>query len=148
MNSTKLNDVRDRFPASLAAVPACKRRVADPDWFPVADVYDAGDEYLFEFDLPGPKREQIQIRLDRDALLLVGTQMSPPPGGMSLRDKRPVGASVRRLVLPPDSCGDEIYATLQEGVLQLHVPKNTPRTENEESHTIQSEEPDYDHKPN
>lgn len=148
MNSTKLNDGRDRFPASLAAVPACQRPDADPDWYPAMDVDDPGNEYLFEFDLPGLNRAQIQISMDRDALLLVGTQMSPPPGGMSLREKRPVGASVRRLVLPPDSCGDEIYATLQEGVLQLHVPKNTPRTENEESHTIQSEEPDYDHKPN
>ncbi len=145
MNSTKLNDGRDRFLASLTAVPACQRPDADTDWFPAMDVCDAGNEYLFEFDLPGLNRAQIQISMDRDALLLVGTRMSPQPSAMSLRDERPVGAFVRRLVLPPDSCGDEIYATLQEGVLQLHVPKDTSYKEKEESHTIQSEEPDYEY---
>jgi HSP20 family molecular chaperone IbpA len=64
---------------------------------------------------------------------------------MCLRVERPVGAFVRRLVLPPDSCGDEIYGILQEGVLKLHVPKNTPRKEKGESRTIQSEEPDHEY---
>jgi HSP20 family protein len=109
------------------------------------DFCDAGNEYLFEFDLPGLNRARIQISMDRDALLLVGTRMSPQPGGRSLRDERPVGAFVRRLVLPPYSCGDEIYATIQEGVLQLHIPKGTPYKEKGDSHTIQSEEPDYEY---
>ena len=148
MNAKKNQLDLDSYAESLNTVPACKRRVADTDWFPAVDVYDAGSEYLFEFDLPGLKREQIQISMERDALLLVGTRMSPQPGGMSLRVERPVGTFVRRLVLPPDSCGDEIYGILQEGVLKLHVPKNTPRKEKGESRTIQSEEPhqEYTHR--
>ena len=137
----------DSYAESLNTVPACKRRVADTDWFPAVDVYDAGNEYLFEFDLPGLKREQIQISMERDALLLVGTRMSPQPGGMSLRVERPVGAFVRRLVLPPDSCGDEIYAILQDGVLELHVPRKLPPDENGKSNIIPFEEPHYEHTP-
>jgi HSP20 family molecular chaperone IbpA len=145
MNAKKAQLGLDSCAESLTTAPACKRRVADTDWFPAVDVYDAGNEYLFEFDLPGLKREQIQISMERDALLLVGTRLSPQPGGTSLRVERPVGAFVRRLVLPPDSCSDEIYATLQEGILQLHLPKNNPHKENEESRTNQSEKPDHEY---
>jgi HSP20 family protein len=133
----------DSCAESLNTMPACKRRVADADWFPAVGVYDAGNEYLFEFDLPGLKREQIQISMDRDALLLVGTRTSPQPGRIGLRVERPVGASVRRLALPPNSCGDEMYATLQEGVLTLHVPKNAPDEDRQESPSY-SDEPDYE----
>jgi HSP20 family protein len=147
MNAKKTKLDLDSYAESLNTVPASKRRVADTDWFPAVDVYDAGDEYLFEFDLPGLKREQIEISLDRDALLLVGTRMSPPPGGMSLRVERPVGAFVRRLVLPSDSRGDEIYAVLQDGVLELHVPRKLPPDENGKSNISPFEEPHYEHTP-
>jgi HSP20 family protein len=143
MNANNRQRDLGSYAEPLNKVPACKRRDDDADWFPAVDVSDAGAEYLFEFDLPGLAREEVQIRLDGDALLLVGTRMSSPSGGTSLRVERPVGAFVRRLALPPDSSSDEIYVTLQEGVLKLHVPKNTPRKEKEESAT-HYEEPDYE----
>jgi hypothetical protein len=52
---------------------------------------------------------------------------------------------VRRLVLPPDSCGDEIHATLQQVVLQLQVLKDTPHKDSKESEHMQSEEADNEH---
>ena len=73
MNIQESNADRDLFRASLNAVPACQQHMADTDWFPAVDVSDTGEEYLLEFDLPGLKREQVQISLDGDALLLVGT---------------------------------------------------------------------------
>jgi HSP20 family protein len=143
MNAKHLHPDLRSYMESLDTVPVCKRRVADTDWFPAVDVSDAGDEYLFEFDLPGLGREEIQISLDEDALFVVGTRMSSQPGGKSLRVERPVGAFVRRLVLPPDSSSDALFATLHEGVLKLHVPKNTPDKVKEEP-TIHSQEPDYE----
>ena len=147
MNAKTLQLDLDSYAESLSAVPVARWRVADTDWFPAVDVYDAGNEYLFEFDLPGLKQEQIQISMDRDALLLVGTRMAPQPGGMSLRVERPVGAFVRRLVLPADACGGEIHALLQDGVLELHVPRKLPPDENGKSIIIPFEEPHYEHTP-
>lgn len=143
MNSKRLHpDVRS-YAESLDTVPVCKRRVADTDWFPAVDVSDAGDEYLFAFDLPVLAREEIQISLDGDALFLVGTRTSSQSGGKNLRVERPVGAFVRRLVLPPDSSSDAMFATLHAGVLKLHVPKDTPHKEKEEP-TINSKKPVYE----
>ena len=147
MNARKANDDRSPFLASLNAVPVCKRRVADTDWFPAVDVSDTGEEYLFEFDLPGLKLGDIQISRDDAALYLNGERKTLRFGGRSLRAERPAGVFVRRLVLPADACGDEIHAILQDGVLELHVPRKLPPDENGKSNIIPFEEPHYEHTP-
>jgi HSP20 family protein len=147
MNPQESNADRDLFRASLHAVPAGQQRVADTDWFPAVDVSDTGVEYLFEFDFPGLKLQDIQISRDDTALYLNGERKTLRYGGKSLRAERPAGTFVRRLVLPADACGDEIHAILQDGVLELHVPRKLPPDENGKSNIIPFEEPHYEHTP-
>lgn len=141
----KPTDQPNPFHAPLNLVPGCRRRAADPDWSEAVDMSDAGDEYLLEFDLPDLAREEIEISLDGDALFLLGRRLSPRTDGRSVRVERPVGAFACRLVLPPDSRSDALYATLQEGVLQLHVPKLPSHKETDNSRTTRSDEPDYEY---
>jgi HSP20 family protein len=147
MNTPKSNADRDLFRASLNGVPACQRRVADRDWFPAVDVSDTGEEYLFEFDLPGLKLEDIQISRDDAALYLNGERKTRQCGGESLRVERPAGTFERRLVLPADAYSEEIHALLQDGVLELHVPRKLPPVENGKSNIIPFEELHYEHTP-
>jgi HSP20 family molecular chaperone IbpA len=147
MNTRESNADRDLFRASLNAVPACQQRVADTDWFPAVDVSDTGEEYLFEFDFPGLKLENIQISRDDAALYLNGEGKTLRSGGQSLRAERPAGVFERRLVLPADACSDEIHAILQDGVLELHVPRKLPPDENGKSNIIPFEETHYEHAP-
>jgi len=147
MNAPKSKDDRSPFLAALNAVPACRQRVADTDWFPAVDVSDTGEEYLFEFDFPGLKLEDIQISRDDAALYLNGERKTLRYGAISLRAERPAGVFVRRLVLPADACGDEIHALLQDGVLELHVPRKLPPDENGKSNIIPFEESHYEHTP-
>jgi HSP20 family protein len=111
------------------------------------DLSDTGEEYLFEFDLSGLKLEAIQISRDDTALYLNGERKTLRYGGKSLRAERPAGVFVRRLVMPADACGDEIHAILQNGVLELHVPRKLPPDENGKSTIIPFEEPHYEHTP-
>jgi len=147
MNTPESNADRDLFRAVLNAVPACQQRVADTDWFPAVDVSDTGEEYLFEFDFPGLKLEDIQISRDDAALYLNGERKTLRFGANSLRAERPAGVFMRRLVLPADACGDEIHALLQDGVLELHVPRKLPPDENGKSNIIPFEESHYEHTP-
>ena len=147
MNTRKSHIDRSRFLASLNAVPVCRRRVADTDWFPAVDVSETGEAYLFEFDFPGLKLQDIQISRDDTALYLNGERKTRRCGGKSLRAERPAGTFMRRLVLPADACGDEIHAILQDGVLELHVPRKLPPKENGKSNIIPFEEPHYEHTP-
>ncbi len=90
------------------------------------DVSDQGEEYLYEFDQHGLTEEEIHISRNGYALYLTGVRTTPIQVGNGLRTERPNGAFVQRLVLPPDSCINEIQATLQDGVLQVHVPRKAP----------------------
>jgi HSP20 family protein len=145
MNTPESNADRDLFRASLNAVSVCQQRMADTDWFPAVDVSDTGEEYLFEFDLPGLKLEDIQISRDDAALYLNGERKTRRCGGESLRVERPAGTFVRRLVLPADAYSEEIHASLQDGVLELHVPRKLPPVENGKSNIIPFEELNYEH---
>jgi len=145
MNTPESSADRDLFRASLNAVPACRQRMSDTDWFPAVDASDTGKDYLFEFDFPGLKLEDIQISRDDAALYLNGERKTLRYGGKSLRVERPAGIFARRLVLPADACGDEIHAILQDGVLELHVPRKLPPDENGKSIITSFEEPHYEH---
>ena len=147
MNTQPSNADRDQFRASLNAVPACRQRMAETDWFPAVDVSDTREEYLFECDFPGLKLEDIRISRDGAALYLNGERKTLRHGRKSLRAERPAGVFVRRLLLPADACGDEIHAILQDGVLELHVRRKLPPDENGKSNNIPFEEPHYEHAP-
>jgi HSP20 family molecular chaperone IbpA len=147
MKTQESDTDQDLFRASLNAVPACQQRVANTDWFPAVDVSDTGEEYLFEFDLPGLKLVDIRISRDDAALHLNGARKTLGRGGQSLRAERPAGTFARQLFLPADACCAEIHAILQDGVLELHVPRKLPPDKNGKSNIIPFEEPDYEHTP-
>jgi HSP20 family protein len=145
MNTQESNAGRDLFRASLNAVPAWQQRMADTDWFPAVHVSDTGEEYLLEFYLPGLKLEDIQISQDDSALDLNADPKTLRFGGKSLRCERPAGTFFRRLVLPTNAGSDEIHARLQDGVLELQVPRKMPPDENGKSNIRPFEEPHYEH---
>jgi len=145
MNAQEFNADRDLFLASLNAVPACQQCMADTDWFPAVDVTETDGGYLFEFDLPGLTRREIQTRLKGNALYLAGLRTTLRHGGKSLRVERPAGAFVRQIALPPDSRGTEIRVTLQDGVLHLHVPKKVQPNAHHETQSAPVEKQEYEH---
>lgn len=116
------NNSRNPFVASLNAVPACQMRDEDTDWFPAVDVTEAGQEYVFEVDLPGLKPEEIQVRADPEGLFISGQRVPRQQGGKRLRVERPSGAFVRQLPWPPNTTG-EILGSSCDGVLELRIPK-------------------------
>ena len=125
MKTTNISNNKNLFIASLNAVPAYQRRDGDTDWFPAVDVTETEQEYVFDVDLPGLKPEEIQLRVRSDGLFNNGQRLTRHQGGERLRVERPSGAFVRRLLLPPDACG-EIRAIFGEGILELRVPRARP----------------------
>jgi len=110
----------------------------------VLDAFDNGNEYLLEFDLHGLTREEIHISRHGEALFLTGVRTAQSHGENFPGVERPNGAFVQRLVLPPDSCLNEIRATFQDGTLHVHVPKKPAQDGNEKSQTGFLEEPGYE----
>ena len=74
-------------------------------------------------DLPGVKREEIDLRVDREGLTLEGERPRPKADG-GIRLERPSGRfrrSFRIAGIPIDPSGAE--ATYRDGVLRIVIPK-------------------------
>jgi len=94
-------------------------------WAPTMDVYEQGGNLVVKADLPGVKKDDINIELDRDSLVLRGQRQSENEVREDnyYRLERSAGSFYRRLPLPEGIKADQIKASFNEGVLEVRLPK-------------------------
>jgi HSP20 family protein len=92
-------------------------------WAPSVDVEEQDDAYVIEAELPGVKREDVDIELVGKELTISGDIKERERAGILRRRTRRVGRFEYRLVLPSDVDGDKVDAKLDHGVLTVRVPK-------------------------
>ena len=90
------------------------------------DVRDTGDAYLVEADLPGVKKEDIQVDIDGDRLTVSarrgGTQEERAQDGSYIRCERSFGSFSRSFDISGVQA-ERISAAYDNGVLTLTMPK-------------------------
>jgi HSP20 family protein len=91
--------------------------------YPALNVWDAGDAYMTEAELPGVRPEDLEVTALGDELTIKGQRRSAAEGGTLYRQERGAGEFVRRMVLPGEIAADKIEATLHDGVLTIKLPK-------------------------
>jgi len=95
-----------------------------PSSAPAVDVYENADELLLLADMPGVKKENIGIHLDKGQLTLEGTKSdSIDPAQLLLREYREVDFR-RSFSLPNGIDTQKVSAELANGVLRVHLPKS------------------------
>ncbi|WP_369394437.1 Hsp20/alpha crystallin family protein [Streptomyces sp. CG1] len=92
-------------------------------WSPLADFSETDDAYLIEVDLPGVKREDIDIEMTDRELVISGEIKERERTGTMRRAMRRTGRFEYRTMLPGEISTEEIDATLRDGVLTVKVPK-------------------------
>jgi len=92
---------------------------------PLADVEETDDAYVVELELPGVKKNDIEISLSGRRLLVSGERKEKERVGVLRRRTRSVGRFQYEVLLPGDVDGDAVTASLDEGVLTVRVPKST-----------------------
>jgi HSP20 family protein len=92
-------------------------------WAPLADVEEDDDAYLVEIDLPGVKRDDIDIQLSDRQLTVSGEIKERERTGILRRRTRRVGQFQYAVTLPADVDADKVNARLDDGVLTVRVPK-------------------------
>jgi len=103
------------FPSQLTETAA---------WSPLVDVEEADDAYVVEAELPGVKREDVNIELIGNELTITGQIKQREPKGTVRRRSRRTGRFEYRVTLPDHVDADKIDANLVEGVLTVRVPKS------------------------
>jgi len=94
-------------------------------WTPTMDVYEQDGTLVVKADLPGVKKDDINVELDRDSLILRGQRQSENEVREDnyYRLERSAGSFYRRLPLPDGVKPDQIKASFNEGVLEVRLPK-------------------------
>ncbi|MGB2875306.1 MAG: Hsp20/alpha crystallin family protein [Gaiellaceae bacterium] len=92
-------------------------------WSPLVDVEETDDGYVVEAELPGVKRDDVNIELVGSELLITGEIKQRERKGVLRRQTRRTGRFDYRVILPDRVDAEKIEAKLDDGVLTVRVPK-------------------------
>jgi len=96
-----------------------------PAWAPAVDISERKDAYLVTVELPGVDLDALQITLEDGLLTIQGERHFAHDSSEQQfhRVERRYGAFRRSITLPAHVLADAIEATVDNGVLQIVVPK-------------------------
>jgi HSP20 family protein len=92
-------------------------------WAPAVDIIETEDAYLLYAELPGVRREDIQLQVRDRRLELSGRRHNFGENRNFLRMERSYGPFRRTFELAAPVDTDGISADFQQGVLRVHIPK-------------------------
>jgi HSP20 family protein len=94
-------------------------------WAPVLDVHEDKDNFVIRTELPGLRREDIDVALHDGAVIISGERKSEAvKEGVEIhRQERYYGKFQRALTLPAPVAGDKVKAQYKDGVLTVTLPK-------------------------
>ena len=90
---------------------------------PLADVEETDDAYLVEVELPGVKREDVSVEVAGRRVSVSGERKERQRVGILRKQTRSVGRFEYQVTLPGGVEEDDVRASMDEGVLTVHVPK-------------------------
>ena len=92
---------------------------------PRTNLYDVGDHFEVVLEVPGFKKEGLDIKIQGNYLEISGTYKTDTPEGYSAhRVERGTASFSRSFTLPSDVDADKTEAALKNGLLVLTLPKS------------------------
>ncbi len=98
-------------------------QTADMPWSPPADLSETDDTYLVHVEVPGMRKDQLNVQASDRELVITG-EIPEQPGGKRHRSSRRTGQFEYRAILPGDIKTDQVKAELADGVLTVTAPKS------------------------
>ena len=93
-------------------------------WSPSLDLYETGDHLVAVVELPGMRKEDIDISLHDGTLTISGERKREgSKGETAQRTERYVGTFRRSIALPTRVDPNKVSATYQDGILKVTLPK-------------------------
>ncbi len=100
-------------------------------YYPTVDVYEHGNEVKIRCELPGMKRDEINVKfLDANTLVLSGERKfeEKVEKGEYLRHECSCGVFSRTLSLPEGCDYEKAKASYRDGILEIAIPKTEETT--------------------
>ena len=113
------NEMMSSFPGESSSLQSLER-----NWMPACTINREEDRYLLSFDLPGVRKEDIDLQITEDQLIVSGKRASEKHEKEEGRElhERTAGQYYRAFALPADVHKDQITAHYENGVLEVVLP--------------------------
>jgi HSP20 family protein len=100
-------------------------RLAEGEIAPSIDIYEEGDDVVVKAELPGMKKEDIEVDLKEETITISGEKKKEEKVERKgyYRLERSYGSFARSFSLPAEVHMDEAKAQFRDGVLEIRVPK-------------------------
>jgi HSP20 family protein len=93
-------------------------------WTPALDLYQTNDDIVAVVELPGMRKEEIEISLHDGTLTISGERKEERANDdKNARTERFVGKFRRSISLPTRVDGNKVSATYKDGILTVTLPK-------------------------
>jgi len=120
-----LSDLRDEidrlFDAPLSEFARTSQLLSG--WTPALDMSEDKDNIYVRWELPGMKKEDIELSLHDGVLTISGERKQEKKGEEGYKNERFFGRFQRSVTLPASVDGNKVKATYQDGVLKVVLPK-------------------------
>ncbi|HYA13460.1 MAG TPA: Hsp20/alpha crystallin family protein [Syntrophales bacterium] len=102
------------------------RVTATEDIMPDVDMFEDGGDIVVKAELPGIKKEDLEVTLTDDAITISGEKKKEEE--IKKKDyykwERSYGSFYRTLSLPAEVQADKVKSTFKDGVLEIRMPKS------------------------
>ena len=123
----KLSTLRDEIDRLFEAPLAEFARGAQllSGWSPAWDVFEDKDNVIVKVELPGMKKDEIEVSLHDGTLTISGERKSQSDGNgeSATRTERFTGKFRRSITLPTRVDANKVNATYKDGILTITLPK-------------------------
>jgi len=116
-------DLEDRLSKIFEGLPM--EDIGEGNWAPAVDLHETEDAYLLEVDLPGMKKEDIDLSITDDVVTLKGNRQREEwkQDQNTRRVERSFGTFQRSFRIPGGVDGAKVEAHFEQGVLKVKLPK-------------------------
>jgi HSP20 family protein len=121
----ELQESFERINRVFNAMQNTQESIPNVDFVPAVNTREADDAYYLEVDLPGVKKEDIHIDVEDNALRISGERklQEERRDEEFYRVESVYGKFERLFSLPEDVDASKIEAEMEDGVLQIKIPK-------------------------
>jgi HSP20 family protein len=93
-------------------------------WFPRIEAGQKGDQFIVRADLPGLRKEDVDVEVTSDAITIRGERREEQQEEREgyWRSEREYGQFYRTIPVPEGAMADNANATFKDGVLEITMP--------------------------
>ena len=122
----RMTSLFDWSPFRRSSLTTDDENITVPEWAPLVDIVEDGNEYLIKVELPEVQKDDVKVTVESGTLTISGERKAEKEqkGRRFHRVERYYGRFERSFSVPDDAEADDVKAEFKDGVLRVHLAKS------------------------